>query len=265
MSPMVRRMVILLAALALMVLTARLGRWQMDRAAQKRELQATMQQRAQQPPLSVAALARTEVESSSQWYRHVWLEGEWIQGTGLWLDNRPLQGRPGFIVLAALRLADGTAVLVQRGWVPRQQDDRRSLPATVEVPQGRARLWGRLAPWPSKYVSLGAESPGPVRQNVDTAALAAAWGLAWRPFSLQLEVAPAVPGQREAQTAAAGNGPALVQEWPAPALDVSKHDGYAVQWFLLCALTGGLYVWFQVVRPWRERGSERHGGQRAGA
>jgi surfeit locus 1 family protein len=247
-SPAARRWVILLAALALMALTARLGRWQMDRAAQKRDLQATIVQRAELPPLPASSLAHSEDEAAGQWYRHAWLEGQWIPGTGLWLDNRPLQGRPGFIVLAALRLADGSAVLVQRGWVPRLQDDRRSLPQVVPVPEGRARLWGRLAPWPSKYVSLGSEGPGPMRKNVDAAALATAWGLHWRPFSLQLE---SVPGASEDRS---GVG---VQDWPAPALDVSKHDGYAVQWFLLCALTGGLYVWFQVVRPWRERGSKR--------
>jgi surfeit locus 1 family protein len=34
-------------------------------------------------------------------------------------------------------------------------------------------------------------------------------------------------------------------------LDVSKHQGYAFQWFALCALISGLYVWFQLIRPRR--------------
>jgi surfeit locus 1 family protein len=32
---------------------------------------------------------------------------------------------------------------------------------------------------------------------------------------------------------------------------VHKHYGYAVQWFLLCALIAGLYAWFQILRPRR--------------
>jgi len=40
-----------------------------------------------------------------------------------------------------------------------------------------------------------------------------------------------------------------LREWPRPAVDVQKHYGYAFQWFALCALMAGLYVWFQLVRP----------------
>jgi surfeit locus 1 family protein len=43
----------------------------------------------------------------------------------------------------------------------------------------------------------------------------------------------------------------LLRQWPEPAADVQKHYGYAFQWFALCALILGLYVWFQIVRPRR--------------
>ena len=36
-----------------------------------------------------------------------------------------------------------------------------------------------------------------------------------------------------------------------PAAGVDKHHGYAFQWFALCALTAGLYVWFQIIQPRR--------------
>ena len=42
----------------------------------------------------------------------------------------------------------------------------------------------------------------------------------------------------------------------APAADVHKHYGYAFQWFALCALIVGLYVWFQLIRP-RRRAAPR--------
>ena len=41
----------------------------------------------------------------------------------------------------------------------------------------------------------------------------------------------------------------LLRQWPAVAIDVGKHHGYAFQWFALCALITGLYVWFQLLRP----------------
>ena len=39
--------------------------------------------------------------------------------------------------------------------------------------------------------------------------------------------------------------------WPAPAVNVQKHYGYAFQWFAMSALVVGLYVWFQLIRPQR--------------
>ena len=46
-------------------------------------------------------------------------------------------------------------------------------------------------------------------------------------------------------------------QWPEPAADVQKHYGYAFQWFALCALILGLYVWFQLIRPRRARHTGR--------
>jgi surfeit locus 1 family protein len=43
----------------------------------------------------------------------------------------------------------------------------------------------------------------------------------------------------------------LQRQWTPAVLDVSKHHGYALQWFALSALITGLYVWFQLIRPRR--------------
>jgi surfeit locus 1 family protein len=45
----------------------------------------------------------------------------------------------------------------------------------------------------------------------------------------------------------------LLRDWPAPASDVGKHHAYAAQWFAMAALITGLYVWFQLVSPLRQR------------
>jgi surfeit locus 1 family protein len=233
-----RRWVVLLSALAMTTLTARLGWWQLDRAAQKNALHAAIESQTAAPPLPAEALPTTEEEAERLRYRRIHLRGTWLPAHTVYLDNRQMHGRPGFFVLTPLKLPGGDAVLVQRGWLPRDMADRTRL-APYTTPEGVVEVQGRIAPWPSRLASLGEESPGAIRQNLDLAGYAAATQLALRPLAIS-ELAP--PGR-------AGDG--LLRDWPMPAVDVAKHYGYAVQWFALCALTAGLYVWFQLVRPRR--------------
>lgn len=237
-----RRSLVLVAALALMALTARLGVWQLDRAAQKEHLQAAIEAQAAASEWPGSALPTTETEAGALHYRRTVLHGVWLPEHTVYLDNRQMQGRPGFFVVTPLRLADGGAVLVQRGWLPRHAADRTRI-APYRTPAGEVTVVGRMAPWPSRLTSLGADAPGAIRQNLDPAEYAAQTGLRLRPLSIT-----ELP-----QPANADDG--LLRDWPRPAVDVAKHYGYAAQWFGLCALTAGLYVWFQLLRPRR-----RHAG-----
>ena len=239
MSPAARRRVLLLASLAGVLLTARLGVWQLDRARQKIGLQTQIDQHAAQPPLPAAQLARDAAGAAAQHYRHIALTGRWLAQHTVYLDNRQMDGRPGFFVLTPLLLAPGDAVLVQRGWIPRDAQDRTRLMA-VDTPDGEVELRGRVAPSPSALFSLGIEGQGPIRQNLALDAFAREIGIALRPLSVQqLDAASPQPL------------PALQRRWPLPAVDVGKHHGYAFQWFALSALIAGLYVWFQLIRPRR--------------
>jgi surfeit locus 1 family protein len=153
------------------------------------------------------------------------------------LDNRPLHGRAGFVIVTPLVLSAGDAVLVQRGWVPRDSQDRTRLPA-FDTPDGEVRIHGRIAPWPSHRLELAGAEQGPIRQNLDAAQLAREAGLVFRPLSLlQLD------GPESRDT--------LMREWPVPSQDVWKHHGYALQWFAISALIAGLTVWYRLIRPRR--------------
>lgn len=231
-----RGIVVLVAAVAAAAITARLGVWQLSRAAEKEALQASLDSRGAAPPLAAAELARSAGEAAAQHHRRITLEGRWVGGRTVYLDNRPMDGRAGFYVLTPLALPDGDAVLVQRGWVPRDATDRSRVPE-VATPEGPVSVEGRIAPPPSRLFELGAEGQGAIRQNLDLDAFGRETGLRLRPLSVQ-------------QTDAAG-APAdgLLRRWPAPAVDVHKHYGYAFQWFALASLISGLYVWFQLVRP----------------
>lgn len=232
---------VLLAALIGAAGTGRLGLWQLDRAAQKTALQARIAERATWPPLASAALATDSATAETQHYQRVRLQGRWLAERTVFLDNRQLNGRPGFFVLTPLLLSAGDAVLVQRGWVARDFIDRSRLPA-LATPAGDVTLLGRVAPPPSRLFDFGGVDNGPIRQNLDLARFSREIGLGLRPLSVQqLDDGPVTD--------------ALVRQWPAPALDVGKHQGYAFQWFALCALIVGLYVWFQLLRP--RRGATR--------
>jgi surfeit locus 1 family protein len=225
-----RRWLLLVAALLGAALTARLGMWQLDRAAQKVALQAASDAEGARPPLSNTGLAGTPL------HRRVVLRGHWVAERTVWLDNRPMDGRAGFYVVTPLRLAGrADAILVERGWVPRDPADRTHLPP-LATPAGEVVVEGRLAATPSRLYELGAGSAGAIRQNLDPVAFAVESGLALLPLTV-------------VQTAPVGADDGLLRHWPAPDLGLQKHYGYAFQWFSLCALIVGLYVWFQLLRP----------------
>ena len=97
-----------------------------------------------------------------------------------------------------------------------------------------------MAASPSRLYQLGEAGSGRIRQNLDPAAFARETGLPLLPLTVL-------------QTAHEGATPGLLRDWPAPAVDIHKHYGYAAQWAALSVLQLGLYVWFQVLRPRRSR------------
>lgn len=243
---------ITLATVAGMLVTASLGRWQLSRAAQKESLQAMLDARGRMPAmdgrvlLSQAAVANTETETLV--HRAVVLEGRWVPEHTVYLDNRQMNGRPGFFVVTPLQLAGipSGAVLVQRGWVPRNFQDRTQLPQVPTPQDVVVRVAGRVAAAPSRLYEFGGgessagghggEGSYRIRQNLDLATFRTETGLALAPLTV-VQTGEAV-----------GAGDGLQRDWPVVGAGVDKHYGYAFQWFGLCGLMALLYVWFQIVR-----------------
>ncbi|WP_428420184.1 SURF1 family protein [Methylibium sp.] len=234
-----RRGIVLLATVVGVAATGRLGAWQLSRAAQKEALQASLDTRGALPPLPAATLARDASTAAAQWHRRIVLSGRWLPQHSVFLDNRQMNGRPGFFLLTPLEFAPGDAVLVQRGWAPRDLRDRALLPE-VPTPGGAVRLVGQVAPPPSRLYSFAEGETGRLRQNIDIEAYARETGLRLRPLSI-------------VQTEGDAPDDGLLRQWPRPAVDVHKHYGYAFQWFALATLLTGLYVWFQLLHPWLRR------------
>ena len=244
MRPRLSALAWLLAALAGVGIAVRLGLWQLDRAAQKESVQALTQARSTAPPLDAAGFARACcADPAALHHRRVRVRGQWLAAGAVWLENRQMNGRPGFILVVPLRL-DGRsdAVLVQRGFAARDNDDRTRVPK-VASPPGIVEVDGLIAPPPARLYEFEVAASGAIRQNLDLPAFAAQIDVALLPVSI-LQLGPAVGG------AVADR---LLRDWPRPAAEVQKHHGYAFQWFALGALMTGLYVWFQLVSPRRRR------------
>jgi len=225
-----------LAAVLGVSATLALGAWQMSRAAQKLALQAAIERRQASPPVDQRALLAAP-DLGDLVHRPVVLRGTWAARHTLFLDNRQMNGKPGFYVVTPLLLeGSGAAVLVERGWVQRNFLQRDALPA-IATPPGVVEVRGRMAPPPGKLYEFAGAGRGPIRQNVDLTQLRAETGLALLDLAVQ-------------QTGPASEG--LLREWPQAATGVEKHYGYAFQWWALSALIALLYVWFQFIAPRRK-------------
>ena len=234
-SPQARFWLLTTAAVLVAGVTFSLGQWQLRRAAQKQNLQLAIEAQSNQSILKALDLADPDVLKDAV-HRRATLKGVWRAEHTVFLDNRQMNGRTGLVAVTPLVL-DGTGqiILVQRGWVLRNFADRTKLP-DIQTPAGAVTVRGRIAPPPSKLYEFKGADSGRIRQNIDVAAFS-------REISLSLMTVSMV------QMGPANEG--LLRDWAAPNLGLDKHYGYAFQWFGLCALVVGLYIWFQIINPWR--------------
>lgn len=230
------------ATVLVVALGIQLGNWQQRRAAQKIVLQAKLAQgNASAPlPLDGTPLAADAVE-----FRRVSMTGEFVAGWPVYLDNRPYKNSSGFYLLMPFKIAgSGMHVLVARGWLPRNPAERAKLPAYA-TPSGTVTLEG-VARLDAGHVLELAKTPvltpKAIVQNADPLQVARDSGLTMQPFVVE-QTAAAKPAGDDAQ---------MVRDWPAPALGVEKHQGYAFQWYALSAMA----VIFFVVNGFR-RGKQK--------
>ncbi|MDP2367039.1 SURF1 family protein [Rhodoferax sp.] len=213
-------------------ITLALGAWQYGRGLTMQAQDAALAQQGRLAPISNTGLLALTAPAQAV-HRTVRLRGHWLGPRTVFLDNRPMNGKAGLIVLTPLQLDGAVSVLmVQRGWVARNFLDRSALPQ-VATPSGLVEIEGRIAPWPSKLYEMGGSGAGPIRQNLDWAQFRAESGLPAMEVTVK---------QTDSQT------DGLVRDWPEAQVTLRKHFGYAIQWWGISALLVFLYVWFQIVR-----------------
>jgi surfeit locus 1 family protein len=209
-----------IAALLVFGGTFSLGQWQLRRAAQKEALAAAIESKSNEPILNNLAL-RDFKNASDAIHRQATLKGIWQPEHTVFLDNRPMNGKTGFVVVTPLAL-DGSSqvILVQRGWVPRDFTDRTRLP-NVTTPVGPVTVRGRIAPPPSKLYEFKGVESGRIRQNIDLSTFAG-------------EIRTPLMVVSMLQTGVANEG--LLRDWAAPNLGVDKpFSGLGcARWCLFC-------------------------------
>lgn len=240
--------IVTFAALVGVAVTARLGFWQLSRATEKLAFQTTIQQQAALAPLDARALAESG-DLNASLYRSVKLRGIWLPQYTVYLDNRQMDGKPGFFVLTPFEFEVKAetlkkTILVQRGWVARNFLDRQQLPQ-IKTAEGEVALLGRIALPPSKLYDFKGVESGQIRQNIALKALAQEFKIELLNVSLLQLDDPSLA----VNTLLPNDG--LIRRWQMPSATAEKNYGYMVQWWALSTLIAILYVWFQLIRPSR--------------
>jgi cytochrome oxidase assembly protein ShyY1 len=128
-----RWVLFLVTVLALAWLAWRLGEWQFDRLEERQQRNAVVERNESLPPVPVTeVMAVGEPVSAGEQWRVVRATGEYAVEDTVIVRYRTRDGAAGVDVVVPLVLADGTSVLVDRGWFA--TDNRGTTAADVPPP-----------------------------------------------------------------------------------------------------------------------------------
>jgi surfeit locus 1 family protein len=216
------RILLLVVALAVAALCVRLGLWQLHRLAQRRAFNAAVVAGTSASPAPVEGLAdRGEAAA----YRSADATGRYDPARELLFYGRAnANGDPGSEVLTPLRLDDGDAVLVDRGWIPFDPNQPLPVPGAAGAPAGTVTVTGVLFPPDSSTPPAEGTAPVTIVRRVNLAQIAAQLPYRLLPYYLLL---------REQTPAQTGGLPTAA---PLPELSEGPHLSYAIQWFSFAAI-----------------------------
>jgi surfeit locus 1 family protein len=213
-----------LAAILTVVVTVSLGRWQVHRAEEKRVLQQMLTERQSLPPLLLTGL---EQKGDDLWFRRLVAAGTFEASKEILLDNKVEDGQVGYYVLTPLAIS-GTRryVLVNRGWAGRTQDYPK--PPDIKIPTARVSIEGYGSMPVKRFLELSSQVvEGKVWENLTFERYREA---------TQLDILPIIIEQ----TNDTGDGLKHIRQ--RPDTGISTHEGYAFQWFALCAAVILTYI-----------------------
>jgi cytochrome oxidase assembly protein ShyY1 len=211
------------------------GFWQLDRLHEVRTKNAVVRSRMGSTPVPLdTVLQASTSDPGDASYRRVQVAGRYDPSRQVLVQFRTYSGDPGEYLLTPVVTSNGSAILVNRGWIPLSNTPVGQAPG-LAPPPGDVRVMGILFP-SEKRGSRPVDAGGGFVEvtRIDLRGLARTLGDQLYPAYLQMTAQS--PSQ-------AGDYPIVL---PLPHLDNGPHLSYAIQWFSFTAI--GLVGWPLLIR-----------------
>jgi surfeit locus 1 family protein len=203
--------------IAVVVLFANLGLWQLRRLDERRAFNDLVRSELATAPQTISPEM-----IPAEWQRVV-LRGTFVADTEVLVANRAQHGQPGYWLLGAFETANGV-VAVNRGFLARATVAQGDL---SELPVGEVELVGLVQQSRSGVFATSVGTSGVIEiSQVDLARLGERWSEPLAPFWVH---------------AASAQGASL-EPVVDPVLDDGPHLSYAGQWFIFALIGVGGYL-----------------------
>jgi surfeit locus 1 family protein len=216
--------------LILLAILIGLGSWQLERRVWKTALLTTIAERMDAAPVDLPH----DIASPPDWlFRNVQVTGHFANDHGFDLYGRTFDGKAGVHLLVPLIRDDGSAILVDRGFVPFSHNNALADFGTVD---GRLTVTGvaRL-PEPGGWFLPSSKPAENIWYAVDMHAMSAAAGLMLAPIYIAARPSGA-PGWPAATGGTEGAGIR------------NEHLNYAIFWYSMALALIVIYVMSSVRR-----------------
>lgn len=200
-------------ALAIAVGCVRFGVWQLDRLRERRARNAAVLAARERLLLEVTGT----LAADSARERRLRASGVYDYDHERRWRARSYEGVPGVALITPLRLADGSAVLVDRGWVPSPDAFHVDPHAYREADTADVLGVGMVAPR-----ARGDVDPSKLKDSL--------------PYRLLSFVVQQLPSDGPPVGPSDHPLPPGLRRWPMPELSNGPHLSYAVQWFSFAAI-----------------------------
>ena len=188
-------------------------------------------------PLSEIFTTRGEVADGKEW-RRVSMTGHYLPESEVLLRLRPVNSSPAFQALTPFRLNSGEIMLVNRGFVPANQDNVPDIPA---APSEEVTIVG--------YARL--DEPPPSHEPLTDQGRLQVSGISSQQIAdlTHLELGKDYVQLSDGQ-------PGILSAIPLPQLDSGPHLSYGIQWIafgIMAPLGLGYFVWAEMRERRREQ------------
>lgn len=207
--------------------TCALGAWQVKRMEWKNELIQTVESRMLQAP---APLPAQGVGVQDWAYRQVTVSGHILFDKESFVQAVSTDGKLGYRVLTPLSQPGGTAVLIEREWIPYEAlADRTAVAhANKEIKVFGTLRYPQEPGWIENAVMPSADTDASVWYHRDIAGMARRHGLELEPFFVEVSLADRPDG--------AAAAPFRIENVP------NNHLTYAITWFALALCSIAIFV-----------------------